>query len=191
MQYRKKKQNKKTLKKPYLIILAILAVALIAGGIWRIWIYKPANEAIVTAGNPSPAAQPNSSAGTPTPKQNESSNTRNIGGAADTGGTASSTTNSSQWITSKSGVITVHQPLANSTVKSGDVLSGTAKVGTVNFRLIDNTVGVIAEGTLTVVNGKFSGTLSFATHSSSGRLDVYSTDSNGIEQNEIQIAVNY
>jgi hypothetical protein len=175
------------------IAIAMVLVALLAGGIyWRFRIYRPASEIITTAGNLSQDSTPNDSANSPPPKKQPTSNTgRTIGGGADTKGQASTSTNSNQWIVSKSGNITVRQPVANATLHSGDILSGTAKVGAVNFRLIDNSVGVISEGTLQVVNGKFSGKLGFTAHSSSGRLDVFSTSPDGAEFNEIQIAVKF
>jgi len=50
-------------------------------------------------------------------------------------------------------------------------------------------MGVISQGIIQVVNGKFSATVNFPSHSNSGRLDVYSTDSNGKEINEVQLNV--
>jgi len=147
---------------------------------------------ITKAGAASPAPKSNTSANAVSgQKQPAPGAPTNIGGANDTRGNASASTNSSQWITSKSGVITVKQPLADATLTSGDTLSGSAKVGQVQFRLIDNKVGVIATGPLQVVNGNFSGQLHFAPHSSTGRLDVFSLSKDGVEQNEIQIAVKF
>ncbi|MEI9913719.1 MAG: Gmad2 immunoglobulin-like domain-containing protein [Candidatus Saccharibacteria bacterium] len=154
---------------------------------------KPASQTIVTAGNPSPAASNNSSSGQSDSKTANADNTqRSIEGVTDTNGNASASTNSSQWVSSTSGVITVKQPIANASVQSGFTLSGSATVSQINYTLIDNSVGVISEGTLNVVNGNFSGNINFSSHSSSGRLDVYSTSTpGGAEQNEIEISVSY
>jgi cytoskeletal protein RodZ len=185
------KKNKRFAKK--WIVLLVVAVLLIGGGVyWRLRIYKPASEVITTAGNLSQGATPNVSVNSPSQKKQPTSNTgRTIGGGIDTKGQTGTTTNPSQWITSKSGTITVEQPIANATVHSGSYLVGTAKVGTVSFRLSDDSVGEIAEGTLQVVNGKFSGKLGFTPHASAGELDVFSTNSRGVEFNEIQIAVRF
>jgi len=185
-------KTKKRIGKKWIAVLIV--IVLLAGGAvyWRLRVYKPASEVITVAGQPSPSAQPDTSANSPTLKKQPASNTgRSIGGGTDTKGRATASTSPSQWITAKSGDITVKQPPANAALQSGDVLSGTAKVGTVNFRLTDNSVGVISEGTLQVVSGKFSGKLGFTAHSSSGRLDVFSTNSQGVELNEIQIAVSF
>lgn len=153
-----------------------------------------AAKVVVKAGRPTPVPKNNVSKGTVTPAKDPNANAglnSNAGGAKDTGGTTSASTDSSKWVISQSGNITVKQPIANATLKSGGVLSGSSKLEKVNFRLIDSSVGVIAQGTLTVVNGNFSGTLNFTPHSSSGRLDVFSTDDQGVELNEVQISVGF
>jgi hypothetical protein len=152
----------------------------------------PASKVIVKAGKPTPAPKSNSSAGKPTTKTATPDNTsRSISGATDTNGSATATTNPNQWVVAQSGAITVKQPTANATLQSGGTLSGSAKVDTVTYRLIDSSVGVISEGTLKVVNGNFSGALNFTSHSSTGRLDVFSTNAQGVELNEVQISVNF
>lgn len=177
------------------VVVAIAVIAALELTNTTHWFHKaPADKTqqITQAGNiqqPAPTAN-ETPAGTPI-EHTDTPSSSATGGATDTGGSASPTTDSSKWITSKSGNITVKQPVADSTLKSGDVLAGTAKVDEVHFRLIDNAKGVIAEGVLHVVDGKFSGKLGFGASSSSGRLDVFSTDSTGVELNEIQIAVRF
>lgn len=101
----------------------------------------------------------------------------------------------SQWTTSSSGTITLQQPYPNATIQSGSIISGTiqsSSIHTVNFILTDNAVGQIAQGSLSVVNGKFSGSLNFTSHSSSGTLQVYSPNpTNGAEENIINFDVKY
>lgn len=187
-------QTSKPKKKYWLITTGILLLLLAGGAVyWWHFVRTPATKQITKAGNFSSNNAPANSANNPAPKKSPtSSNTqRTISGSTDTNGQATANTNSSQWITSASGNITVEQPIANATIQSGTTLSGTAKVSTVNYRLVDDSVGVISEGTLNVVNGKFSGNLNFTPHSSGGRLDVYSTAPNGAELNEIEIAVNF
>lgn len=173
----------------------IVLLVLVAGGFyWWHFVRTPASKVVTKAGNFSSNTKPSNSANNPTAKKQPTGNSnigRTISGATDTNGQSGTATNSSQWITSTSGNITVEQPIANATFASGDTLSGTAKVSSVNFRLIDNSVGVISEGSLNVVNGKFSGKINFTPHSSGGQLDVFSTDANGAEINEIQIAIKY
>lgn len=110
------------------------------------------------------------------------------------GQTTTSTPPSSQWTTSSSGAITLQQPYPNETIQSGVALGGTANstVSTVDFILTDSAVGQIAQGSLNVVNGKFSGILNFTNHSTKGTLQVYSPNpTNGAEENIINIDVNY
>lgn len=99
---------------------------------------------------------------------------------------------SSEWTSSSSGNITLQQPSANSVVKSGDAISGTAKVSSVQYILSDSSVGLIDQGTLGVDNGKFSGILQFKAQSSTGTLEVYYPNpSNGAEDDVITIGVSY
>lgn len=96
-----------------------------------------------------------------------------------------------QWAQSASGVITVKQPISNQAISSGAELDGTASVDKVQFRLIDNQVGVISQGFISVVDNNFSANISFDHHGSSGRLDVFSVNANGAEVNEVQIPVTF
>lgn len=112
--------------------------------------------------------------------------------ATDTNGQSSASTSPSQWSTSASGLITLKSPVANSTFKSGGIISGTAKVSKVWYRLVDDNAGVIAQGQpLNVVSGSFSGKLNFHAYGSSGHLDVYSFNANGAEVNEVRVALHF
>lgn len=158
------------------------------------WFHKNPANGITTAGKTLPVAKPNSSGNiNPGTKNNLSnSNSNNSGYATDTGGQTPSTTNNSQWITSQSGVITVKQPVADATLSNGATLAGkTTSTGPIHFILLDNSVGQIATGMLNVVNGNFSGQLTFQAHSTSGQLDVFTTAPNGREQNLIEIGINF
>lgn len=95
------------------------------------------------------------------------------------------------WSTSLSGLITVYSPIKNSLLRPGDTITGKATAPSVSFRLIDDVSGVIAEGRLTVNDGKFSGKFDFSTLGMEGRLDVFSTLSNGREENNIEIPVKF
>jgi hypothetical protein len=154
------------------------------------------SKVVVTAGTPVVAPKTSSSPSQASPKTATSNNTsldaaRNSGVAVDTKGSASVSTDSSQWTTSSSGLITVKQPTANSRLQDGSSIVGSSKLDQVKYRLKDNTVGVIAQGTLDVINGNFSGILHFQPQGTGGQLDIFSTDSRGVEYNEVQIYVSF
>jgi cytoskeletal protein RodZ len=199
MAYIAKRQKKARPVKKLLLLLCgviiVLGVPLLLEFTGVTHIFRkgiPATKIIVTAGKPAPATQPKkSTGGTTQPEKSPTANTSiNQGTAVDNHGTQDST-DSSQWITSKSGNIIVKQPAANAKITKGSILAGSAKVGQVQYRLIDNSVGVIAQGTLSVANGNYSGALQFQPYSAGGRLDVFSFDEGGAEINEIQIGVTF
>jgi len=126
-----------------------------------------------------------------TPSLN-TSNTNNTSTQSNQTPNSNINTNPSLYKTSSSGQITLHTPYNNETIESGFPIDGTAKVAQVNYILIDNQVGQIAQGSLKVVDGKFQGTLNFTPHATSGVLQVYSPNpTNGSEENIINIDVNY
>ncbi len=100
------------------------------------------------------------------------------------------TTPSSQWATSSSGLITLKQPTSGSTLKSGDLIAGSAKVTQVWYRLVDNQAGQIGQGPINISGGKFSANISFKASSSTGHLDIFSFQ-DGKEANEISINLNF
>jgi len=172
-----------------LLIVAVATLATIAFLTLRT--KTPVNQRVVTAGRSSPTEAPKDTNSQVNKTPGSNSGSRDIGNATDTNGTASSSTNSNQWVTSASDVITVKQPLANAKFQNGDTLSGSSKVSPVHYRLSDNKVGVISQGVLNVVNGNFSGAIHFNPQGTGGRLDVFSTDTGGVEYNEIQINVSF
>jgi hypothetical protein len=125
--------------------------------------------------------------GTPT----TDNGTTNSGGVQTTPSTTTSTLPpESEWTTSSSGNITLQQPTANMPLASGDTITGLANVSTVQFILKDSQVGEIAQGSMNVTNGKFSGTLQFTPHASSGTLEVFYADpTDGAEKDIININV--
>lgn len=172
----------KKLSKKQLVSLIIVIVILAGGGFWAYKHNARSNRQqplITKNGTTSNGTSKNSSQGQ--------------GGAVDQKGTSSNAQSSSAPpATSPSGNITLQQPTSGATLKSGDTISGTAKVDIVQFRLIDNSVGVIAQGQLRVAGGNFAGSLQFQNKAAGGRLDVFSLDpSSGAEINEVQIPVNF
>lgn len=116
---------------------------------------------------------------------------RNEGVVTDTGGNISNTPDKDKWLTSSDGAITVYSPLENTTVTNGSSMSGTSIKPSVSFRLIDDVSGVIAQGTLTVVNGKFSGTFNFSTTGTNGRLDIFFVKDDGAEASIVEIPIRF
>ena len=172
------------LRKPLLLGLTALAIILAAYGLFNHYYLnrQPKAHPQTTVSGPSSASGPKTANST---SRDQSLATDNQGA------NPSPSTNPSQWTVSSSGIVTVKQPASNSLLKSGDNLFGSAKVSQVQYRLIDNQVGVLAQGPLTVVGGNFSATLHFRPVASSGRLDVFSFDSQGAEVNEVQIPVRF
>lgn len=110
---------------------------------------------------------------------------------SDTNGEISSIPAENQWTSSANNAITVYSPAKNTTVVNGSVISGRSDSSTVSFRLIDNISGVIAQGELKVVNGTFSGKLSFATTATEGRLDIFNTKTDGVEFNNVEVPIRF
>jgi len=93
---------------------------------------------------------------------------------------------------SSSAAIILDSPVEGSKIVNGTIISGEATVSAVNYRIKDDARGVIGQGVLDVVNGKFSGTLSVHAYGSSGTFEVYSTNpATGSEENNIKIQVTY
>jgi len=175
---------KQPLRKPLLWGLAALIIILLAYGLFNHFYLnrKSTYTPQTSVSGPASATGPKTANST---SRDQSLATDNQGA------TPSSSTNSSQWTVSTSGLVTVKQPASNSLLKSGDSLFGSAKVSQVQYRLIDNQVGVLAQGPLNVVDGNFSATLHFRAVANTGRLDVFSFDSQGAEVNEVQIPVRF
>lgn len=176
----------KNRKKGYVIYIIVLAIV-VAGAV-GVYIHnrdtadKNDTKPFVAKGTQS----------TPTPPAVAGSNLTSGGAVNTNGNTTSTLPPASEWTTSSGGQITLQQPTNNATLSTGDTISGLAKVSTVQFVLTDNSVGQIAQGNLNVVNGKFSGTISFTAHSSTGNLELYYPNpSNGAEEYIINVSVKY
>lgn len=150
---------------------------------------KTSDKAKTTSNQPS--AQSNFTSDSASNTKKLASTIENEGTVADTNGTVISNTNASQYIKSNGGVIIVHEPLTNSQLKKGSQLVGESTADEVSFRLIDNITGVIAQGNLKVVSGKFSGTFDFSTTATEGRLDLFTATPDGVESNNIYIPVRF
>jgi hypothetical protein len=93
--------------------------------------------------------------------------------------------------TSDSGNIVVYGPLSGELFRSGDRLYGTANVDTVWYRLIDDRIGMVAQGSLPVQDGRFSGTFNFNTDGTEGRLDIFNLNEDDRETDSVEIDVRF
>ena len=110
---------------------------------------------------------------------------------ADTQGQIAVTPDKTLWSTSKTGEITVYLPSKDKLLINGDSLSGISTLTIVYYRVIDDVSGMISQGQLAVVNGKFSGAISFSTTATKGRIDVYGATDSGKELGNIEVPVRF
>jgi hypothetical protein len=186
----RQKINKKTL------LLTLLILVAIGAGVYYFFVMRNSEQEpqIIDTETQTTSEAPSAQSDFTDGDEREPGNTisENEGSAIveDTGGRDSQNANSNP-ITSSSGQITVNQPSKNSTIKTGQVLSGTSKLDSVSFRIIDSISGMISTGKLQVVNGKFSGTMKFDTNAGEGRIDVFGTKEDGREFSNINIPVRF
>lgn len=138
-----------------------------------------------------PVSDPNFTDGTerdPSPTKGDSSE----GGIIDTSDrTPAPSGDTASASVSASGKTTVYQPTSNSVLTSGSTISGKTSNNNISYRLIDDKTGVIGTGSLKVVNGRFSGRFEFNSSGAEGRLDIFSTLSNGKEIDVVEIPVRF
>jgi hypothetical protein len=178
------------IKTKYLISIALIMGILFVGFIY----FKPKPEIprqpIPTATIKNLPAQPNPASGD---KNVQSATGSTKGTAKDLHGQPSNnaSTDPSNWAQSKSGNLTLKQPLSGGLISDGANVTGSANVGKVQYRLIDDQSGVISQSSINVVDGNFAATISYQHKGSTGRLDVFSTNPDGTEINEVQIPVKF
>lgn len=172
-----KQKNKRTNKKALLIVGILLALLLGAVGVY---VYQQRQveepESIV--------ADPNFNDGT---DREPGSSVERDGGV--TPNPDDQTAPEGDPITSESGNISVYEPQQNQVLKSGGRLYGTSKLDTIWYRLIDDKIGVVAQGSLAVTNGKFSGTFNFTSDGTEGRLDIFNMTEDGLETDNIEVNI--
>lgn len=170
-----------------LVLLALLLLILEKANITKFYT-KDSSTSDETAKTTStlPSAQDDFTGGDSREPGNTLNENDGSGSITDTGGTADEVDLSSP-TTSQTGEITVYSPKANATIRSGYTVYGTSTLPKVSYRLIDSISGVVATGELSVVGGKFSGSLSFASNADEARLDFYSTKSDGTEFSNVSI----
>ncbi|NBX98005.1 hypothetical protein EBQ81_04035 [bacterium] len=188
-----KTSKKNSSRKKLIVLITFLAIGPAITGLYILKINdKNTKTSETTAKTTStvPSAQENFTsnsdrAAAPTPTDKGS------GGIADTQGQDATPSDNSDWTVSESGEITVYKPQKNSLLTKGAVLSGESRLSVVNYRLIDDISGMISQGQLGVVNGKFSGTISFNTNATGGRLDVYGATDSGNEFSNVEIPIRF
>ena len=121
----------------------------------------------------------------------ENNNSSDKATITDNSGQNTAKTDSSTWTSSENGDITIHSPTSNQTINSGFVVSGESRLSNVQFRVIDDVSGVISEGSLSVVNGLFSGTINYSSTAIEGRLDVFATRDDGSEYGNIELPIRF
>ena len=109
----------------------------------------------------------------------------------DSNGAVSTTPPENQWKTSVDKAITVFSPSTDASFKTGSQVSGKSVYPVVSFRLIDDVQGVLSQGNIKVVNGKYAGVLNFSTQGKLGRLDIFSTSSDGTEKSNVEIQIRF
>lgn len=188
------KKNKKIIIT--LLILALLGVTLVVSERLNITNFFGNNldnlDAASKTTSTEPSAQADFSEGSNENKGEAANSLKENKGSAvvsdQRGAGATPTTNP---ITSQDGNITLFTPGHGAVLKSGASLSGSSKLSLISYRIIDSASGVIASGELRVVEGKFSGTITFDTAASEGRLDIYATKTDGTEFSNIEVPIKF
>ncbi len=158
------------------ILILVIGVALVIGGTLIVKDYR-------NSSNQNKNLNPQSH----TPASNIQSPSSGI---TDTNG--QNTSPSSNPASSVNGAITLNQPTAGTKLSSSSIVSGQSTLDQVLYRIKDNYRGVIDQGSLNVVNGKFSGTLVVKSTAQNGTFEVYSFNKNtGAEENNIKINVTF
>jgi len=105
----------------------------------------------------------------------------------DTNGNDRSSSSPSKWTGSQDGKILLKQPAQSQLVGNSFSIIGIAYSDNLNFRVIDESSGVLGQGRLNIVNNNFSSSIQLEPKSKNGRLDVFSVRDDGTENSEIQI----
>lgn len=178
------KKNKTTNKKKYVLIAAVIVV--LVGAAAAFFVYRDRQDN--TEEEPaSVVADPNFTGGTD----------REPGGSVDhqNGGVVPDDDTSEEPqgepTTSPGGTISIYEPQQNQVLKPGGRLYGKTSFDEVWYRLIDDKVGVIAQGSMKAKNGAFSGSFDFNTTGAEGRLDVFYRDEDGLESDNVEINVKF
>jgi len=188
MQYTNKKPKKSKMTRLRVIIFLCI---LVTTGLLAYWLYYKDNATKSSDGakttSTAPTAQEDYSDGDSRDASSTVNDLRGTGGITDNNGSVSPETDTSNPIISATKEIYVYSPKANTSIKTGQQISGKSILPVVTYRLIDNSTGMIAYGELKVVGGNFSGIIGYSTSSKTGRLDIFGTREDGSEFSNIEI----
>lgn len=89
--------------------------------------------------------------------------------------------------------ILVSSPGANELLSGGSIISGTSPSTTVNYRIIDISAGMLANGQLNVSSDhRFSGSVqNLKPKAKTGYIEFFYADATGVESNNIKVAVTF
>ena len=188
-----KTSKKNSSRKTPIVVIAILVIVAVVAGIYISKRNDKNAESIDTAAkttSTAASAQENYNSGS---DRTPSTTNSNDGAATvtDTNGNQATSADKSQWTVSKSGEITVYSPIKDQILSNGATLSGASSLPVIYYRIIDNISGMITQGQLNVVNGKYSGTVNFTTKATEGRLDIYGADDSGKEFSNVEVAIRF
>lgn len=138
-----------------------------------------------------PSAQADFTGGDDSKDAGNSSTNRGTGAVDDESGNIAQGTDTSNPITSPSGQISLYAPGRGALVKTGQQISGASTLSSVSYRISDNVSGMVTTGQLSVVGGRFSGTLNINTQASEGQLDIFGTQPDGNEFSNISIPIKF
>ncbi len=170
-----------------LLVLAFLAASLVGWAVYAKYL-QPKKTSTLTPTQQSLQDEVNKNA----EEANKNfTGTTDGGGVADTSGSATVPTQASASASSASGVITLSTPSKGAKLASGDTVAGTAKVAQVQYRIKDDSYGVLATGPLSVVSGKYSGTISIRPKGTTGTLEIFDFNTSGVEENNVKITVTF
>lgn len=187
MKQKKQTKNQKTSK--VAVILIIVAVMAIAAGT-AFYFYKKRQNNDAKTTSTSKTAQEDYQEGKA--RESAQSGGASQGGVTDTSGTTQQPpADTSVGTTSTSGAITVWQPVGGSMIGTGETIRGKASVPVVQFRIVDDQVGVIAQGELKVVGGVWSGIMNYKSRGQTGSIQVFSFNDQSVEENNISIPVTF
>lgn len=181
----KSKKSKVSAKTAVLIVVVVMALA--AGAAY--YFYKKNQDKPAETTSTSETAQRGYQDGNE--RESAQSGGSSQGGVTDNNGDTQAPPADTTGTTSQSGAITVWQPVGQSLIGSGETIRGKATVPVVQFRVIDDEVGVIAQGELKVVDGVWSGIMRFNAVSGKGSIQVYSLNDQSVEENNISIPVTF
>lgn len=185
-------------KRTILTIIAVLVLA--AGGAFALWADEPFGSDAPVASDEQTDNEEDGNGENASEGNGDDSGGRSEGGSdfegTDGGGAAQdedydeAIQNDGEPTTSDSGLITLETPTSNGSLQSGDRLQGTSERTNLHYRITDWESGVIAQGKLTVRDGRFSSSVNIDPVGRRGSVEVFTRDPQTLrEDNHVDIEV--